>query len=180
MASDPRTHGRPSRNRWRMAAWGAAAGLILLPLVAMQFTQEVDWGPEDFAFAIMMVAGVGVTYELAVRTTGNRAYRAGVGVALAAAFVQVWVNAAVGIIGSEDNPVNWLFDAVPAVGVVGALIARFRPAGLARAMAATAVAQVLVAVAAFAAGFGFTGPITVFFTGLWLISAWLFRKAARA
>jgi hypothetical protein len=163
---------------WRSG--GTAAALILLPLLAMQFTQEVNWGLEDFAFATLMVVGVGVTYELAVRMSGNRAYRAGAAVALAAAFVLVWSNAAVGIIGSEDNSINWLFDAVPVVGIVGALVARFQAMGMARAMTATALAQVLVAVIALAAGFGFTGPATVFFTGMWLISAWLFRRVAPA
>jgi hypothetical protein len=38
----------------------------------------------------------------------------------------------------------------------------------------------LVDVIALLAGFGFAGPINVFFCGLWLVSAWLFRKAARA
>ena len=38
--------------------------------------------------------------------TGNSAYRAAVGVAIAAAFILVWMNLAVGIIGSEDNPAN--------------------------------------------------------------------------
>jgi hypothetical protein len=83
----------------------------------------------------------------------------------------------VGIIGSENNSINWLFDAVPVVGILGT---RFRPLGMARALTVTALAQVLVAVIALAAGFSFIGPVTVFFTGMWLISAWLFRDAARA
>ena len=45
-------------------------------------------------------------------------------------------------------------------------------------MAATSVAQALAFVIALIAGLGFTGPITVFFAALWLIAAWLFRKAA--
>jgi hypothetical protein len=75
--------------------------------------------------------------------------------------------------------VNLLFDAVPLVGLIGALLVRFRARGMARVMVAVAVAQVAVAVIAFAGGFGFTGPFTVFFAALWLISAWLFAKAAR-
>jgi hypothetical protein len=73
-------------DRWRIAAWGGAAVLLLLPLVAMPFSEEVAWDAADFAFAGALVAGVGVIYELAVRMTGNTAYRAAVGVALAAAF----------------------------------------------------------------------------------------------
>jgi hypothetical protein len=161
-----------------LSPWGTGAALIVLPLIGMAFTQEVNWGPEDFGSAAALVLGVGVTYEIAVRTTRDGAYRAGVAVALAGAFVLLWANAAVGVIGSEDNPANLMFFAVPAVAILGALLARFRPHGMALAMAATAAAQVTVAAIALIAGLGFTGPITVFFTGLWLTSAWLFRKAA--
>lgn len=164
---------------WRVARWSAAAAILLLPLVAMLFTDEVDWDLADFVFAGALVLGVGLAYELAAKATGSRAYRAAVGIALAAAFVLVWANAAVGIIGSEDNPANAMYHGVLAVGIAGAFIARFRPQGMARAMVATAVAQVLVAVIALVAGLGFTGPVTVFFAALWLASAWLFRKAAR-
>jgi hypothetical protein len=163
---------------WRFLAWGTGAALILLPLVGMWFTQEVNWGPEDFGFAAALVVGVGVAYEFAVRMTRDWAYRGAVAVALGTAFILLWGNAAVGFIGSEDNPANLMFFGVLAVAVLGALLARFRPRGMALALVATAVAQVTVAAIALVAGFGFTGPLTVFFTALWLTSAWLFRKAA--
>ena len=163
--------------KWRAMAWGSAAALILLPLVAMQFTQEVAWDLADFAFAIAMVLVVGVTFELAVRVSRSSAYRAAVAVALAAAVLLVWINLAVGIIGNEETPANLTYFGVVAVALAGAVAARFRADGLARAMVAAAIAQAGVFVWALIAGFGFTGPITVFFCGLWLLSAWLFRKA---
>ncbi|NNE47821.1 MAG: hypothetical protein HKN37_14310, partial [Rhodothermales bacterium] len=64
------------------------------------------------------------------------------------------------------------------VGIIGALIARFEPQGMARAMVSAAGAQVLAFVIALAAGWGFTGPITLVFAALWLGSAMLFRRAA--
>jgi hypothetical protein len=169
-----------------MAAWGTAAALMLLPLIAMQVTDEVVWDLADFAFAGALVGGVGVTYELAVSMTRNRAYRAAVAVALTAAFILVWVYAAVGIIGSEDHLANLMYGGVLALGILGAIIARFRPHGMARALIATALAQVWVAVVALIAGLGSTasGPLEIltlngFFAALWLMSAWLFRKAAQ-
>jgi hypothetical protein len=30
-------------SRWRLAIWGTAALILLLPLLAMQFTDEVAW-----------------------------------------------------------------------------------------------------------------------------------------
>jgi hypothetical protein len=164
-----------------------AALILLLPLVAMQFTDEVDWDETDFAVMGAMLFGACGTYELAARMTGNVAYRAGVGVAVVAAFILVWMNLAVGIIGSEDNPANLMYGGVLAVGIFGALIVRFQPHGMARALAATALAQALVCVIALIAGLGSTGAnwpwaivfLTGFFAALWLVSAWLFRKAAR-
>ena len=177
MAGHMTSRGRGHRPRWRIIAWGTAAAFVLLPLRAMQVTDEVKWGVEDFIFATVLVGGVGLADELAAITTGNRAYRTAVAVALGAAFLLIWVNAAVGIIGSEDHPANRLYSGVLIVGLLGAAVARLRPHGMALALVATALAQILVFLLALVAGWGFTGPITVFFTGLWLISAWLFERA---
>ncbi len=172
-------------SRWRIAAWTIAALVLLLPLVAMQFTDEVNWTETDFAFAGALIVGTGVTFELAARMANNNAYRAAVGVALAAAFLLIWINAAVGIIGSEDNPANLMYGGVLAVGIIGAVIARCKPDGMARALFVTALAQALVAMIAVIAGMGYPASppleilgVNALFVVLWLISAWLFRKAA--
>jgi hypothetical protein len=89
------------------------------------------------------------------------------------------MNLAVGIIGNEDNPANLMYGGVLAVGIIGAVIARFQPHGMARALVATALAQALVAVIALIAGLGYTLILTGFFVALWLTSARLFRKAAQ-
>jgi hypothetical protein len=186
MAGNTENGGRRRGSRWRIAAWAVAALILLLPLVAMQFTDEVNWDVADFAFAGALLIGTGVTYELAVRKTGDTAYRSAVGVALAAAFILAWMNLAVGIIGTEDNPANLMYIGVLAVGFIGAIIARFQPDGMARALFATALAQALVAVIALLAGLGspWSGPgeiliLNGFFVALFVGSAWLFRKAAR-
>jgi hypothetical protein len=164
----------------------AAAFILLLPLLAMQITDEVVWTVADFAFAGVLLVGTGLIYELAARKAAMIAYRAAVGVALAAAFILIWLTGAVGIIGSEDNNANLMYGGVLAVGLVGAIIVRFRSRGLALAMIATALVQVLVGVLALIGGLGATGPrwpwdvvgLTGFFAALWLGSAWLFRRAA--
>jgi hypothetical protein len=187
MAGNAENGGGRSRSRWRIAAWTVTALILLLPFFAMQFTDEVDWDVADFALFGAMLVGAGGTYELAVRKAGNTAYRAAVGVALAAAFILVWMNLAVGIIGTEDNSANLMYGGVLAVAIVGAFNARFQSIGMSRALSATALAQALVAVIAVTAGLGSTGPnwpgeiviLTGFFAALWLVSAWLFWKAAR-
>jgi peptidoglycan/LPS O-acetylase OafA/YrhL len=153
---------------------------MVLPVIALRGVDPAQWDPPgDFVFLALLLAGVGLTYEAAARVSDAKAYRAGVVVALATALLSAWINLAVGIIGSEDNPANWIYAGVLAVAGAGAVFARFRPFGVARAMAVAAAAQILAFVIALVAGFGFTGPITVFFAGLWLISAWLFARAAR-
>jgi hypothetical protein len=161
------------------------AFILLLPLLAMQFTDEVVWDLTDFAVAGALLFGAGCTYHLVARKAGHIAYRAAVGVAVAAALMLVWMNLAVGLIGSEDNPANLMYVGVLAVGIIGALIARFEPHRMACALFATAFAQAWVAVIALIAGLGYpgSGPLEILvlngaFVALCVGSAWLFRRAA--
>ena len=91
-------HCRDWRNsRWRIVLWGAAIGVLLVPAIAMQLTDEVAWGPEDFAImAVMLVAACGA-FELVARATGRTLYRAVFGAAIAAAFIAGWAHLAVGV-----------------------------------------------------------------------------------
>lgn len=185
-AGGPENGGGQRVSRWRIAAWTVAALLLLWPSIAMQFTDAVVWDVTDFAIFGALLVGLGLTFELVARKTGDNAYRSAASVALSAAFILVWVNGAVGIIGSEDNDANLMYYGVLAVGIIGALVARFQPRGMARALFATALAQALVAVIALVAGLGYpwSGPLEIlvlngFFVALFVGSAWLFRRAAR-
>ena len=147
----------------------------------------MNWDLLDFTVFGGMLLVVGVIFAAARRKTDNAAYLFAVGISLATAFILIWVNGAVGIIGAEDNNANMLFFGVLAVGVIGGIIARFQPRGMVNALYATALAQGIVAAIALLAGLGSTAPawpkdvltLTGLFISLWLLSAWLFRKAAR-
>lgn len=91
------------------------------------------WDVIDFTVFGAMLLGVGVIYTLVRRKADNKIYRFAVGVALAAAFIFIWVNGAVGIIGDESNDANMMYFGVLAVGIIGTIIARFQPNGMARA-----------------------------------------------
>jgi hypothetical protein len=162
---------------WRLLGWGTAAALLLLPMVAMQFTDEVNWGPFDFVFVGLLFGSVGLAFELTVRASGNWAFRGGVAVTLAAAFLTVWINGAVGMIGPEDNPYNLLFLGVVVIALFGAIIARFRPAGMAAASLVAAVAQAGLGAAGLSADLR-GGILSTGFALLWLLAAALFRKAS--
>lgn len=165
----------------------AAAFLLLLPFLAMQITHEVVWDLADFTVAWTLLFGAGITYALVARRMSDIAYRSAVGVAVATVLLLVWMNLAVGLIGNEDNPANLMYGGVLAVGIIGTVLARFQPDGMARALFATALAQGAVAVIALIAGMQHAGGSSVleilglngFFAALFLGSAWLFRKAAR-
>jgi len=173
------------RGDWiRPAAWIGAAALFAAPFVAERLTPEMQWNAFDFVVWGAMLGSGLLAMELAM-LGGGLAYRLGVGFAAAAALGLVWVNGAVGIIGSEDDGANLLFSGVLATALIGALLARFEAKGMARAMVAAAVAQAAVAVIALALGWAWENVrelvgATGLFGVLWLISARLFANEARA
>jgi hypothetical protein len=167
-------------NPWRILGWGLAASLVLAPAVAMQFTDEVRWGPLDFTFAITLIGGVGLALEWSLRRSADLAYRAGAATALLAVFLQTWINGAVGVVGNEGNPANLMVGGVLAVALVGAALARLRAHGLARAMFAAMTAQLVLLVVVIVAGLDLKAvPLCLFFAVLWLLSGLLFARAAR-
>jgi len=162
------------------------AFLLLLPLLAMQLTDAVVWDRADFVVAGALLLGTGITYELVARKGRNVAYRAAVGVALAAALLLVWMNLAIGVIGNEHNPANLMYVGVLVVGLIGAVIARLEARGMARALFATALAQALVPVIALiiwkpsvTSGVLKVFGLNAFFAMLFVGSALLFRRAVR-
>lgn len=168
-------HGAGSGRLWRsLIVWGAAAALIIAPILAMDMVEE----RADLAFLGALLLMVGVGYEIAARLPVRFAYAAGLALAVLTGLAHVVINGAVGIIGSEDNPANRIYLAVLAVAVLGSLVALLRARWMVWAMAAAAATQIAVFAYAWATGLGFTGPITVFFSAMWLIAGGLFRRAA--
>jgi hypothetical protein len=76
----------------------AVTGLILsIPAIAMQFTGEVAWGPEDFIVMTILLFGMGSLFVLVARVIPGK-YRALMGVAFLLAILTIWVHLAVGIV----------------------------------------------------------------------------------
>jgi hypothetical protein len=119
---------------------------------------------------------------------GTISYRLGIAVALFAGLFQIWMNLAVGIVGSEDNPVNQGFFMVVATAGACAFTARLRAEAMVRAMLAVAGVQALLGAAVATAPSTIIndakGPLGVAvlsggFVGLWLLAACLFLRSAR-
>lgn len=167
------------------------AALLMIPLIAMQFTTEVDWTSSDFVFAGLLLFGTGSTYILVTRILGARfdgstMYRIAVGFALFTGLFLVWSNLAVGIIGSENNAFNLIYFGVLAIGIVGALIARFKPQGMVITMFGMAcTTAIIIGIALFTGIQNIPGSsvleiivVNGFFIFLFSISALLFRFVA--
>jgi hypothetical protein len=118
--------------------------------------------------------------------TNGRIYRYAVALALGAGLILVWLSLGVGIIGADGDPANRMYAAVIAVGIIGAIIARLQPGGMARTLFAMALVQAAIGAVALTLGLGrpasppleligLNGMFIVLFVG----SALLFRRAAR-
>ncbi len=174
------------RQMWYVSL--ATASILMVPLVAMLFTNEVNWSLLDFIVMGILLFGAGFTYVLISKVSDSMAYRTAIGVAVVAGLLLIWVNLAVGIIGSEDNPANLLYVGVLATGIIGAGIARLQLRGMAQTLFATALAQMLVPVIALIIwrpsldeppGIVGVFMLNAFFAALFVVSALLFQRAGR-
>lgn len=169
----------------RVIGWSLVAVLLLLPAIAMQFTQEVAWSIGDFIVAGVLLIGTGTLVELLLRRSRDNAYRAGAVLALVGCLLLAWSNAAVGIVGAGANVVNVLYMALIGIAIAASYAAGFTARGMAKAMIATAVGQGAILLLAFAAnlvphaGTFVTLLVNGFFLALWSAAALLFRKAAQ-
>jgi hypothetical protein len=109
--STPKEVRKTTKTHYRSAARVALATalILLLALVAMQITDEVDWGLFDFIIAGALLVGTGLLLELAVRKPRNIAYRA----------VAVAIGVAAIVLGeADDAPGLVLFGGLLIVGTV--------------------------------------------------------------
>jgi len=170
----------------RRIVWAIVGVLIVALLTAMQFTDEVQWNEAVAYGVILLLAGGAYELWLWLRTR-NGTYRIAFDVGLLGVFLLGWVSGAVGIIGSENQPVNLMYWAVPAVLIIGSLISRFKPRGMAYTLFTAAIVQVLIPVVALTispeVSWGNAGVVGVFvfnsiFALLFFGSALLFRRAS--
>lgn len=124
--------------------WGGAVALLALPFIAMRLDAGPNWGPGDFFIVGVMLAALCGLVEFAARRSSSGPYRWAMGLAALGGFLVIWVNLAVGIVASEDNPYNLVFLAIVVATVAGSIIGRARPKAMARILPVTA-ASLLIA-----------------------------------
>jgi ABC-type Mn2+/Zn2+ transport system permease subunit len=77
-----------------------AALLLLMPLIAMQFTSEVNWTLSDFVIAGILLFGTGLMLELVMRKVKHTGRRIALCAVIILALMVIWVELAVGIFGT--------------------------------------------------------------------------------
>ena len=74
--------------------------IILIPLLVMQFTDEVDWKIGDFIVMSVLLFGAGLAYEFIAKKMSTTAQRVAVGIVIGILFLLIWAELAVGIFGT--------------------------------------------------------------------------------
>jgi hypothetical protein len=160
--------------------------ILSIPLVAMQFTDEVNWSVGDFILMGALLFGTGVLFVLVMRLSTTIVYKTATGLAIGATFFMVYVNLAVGLIGGGPHAGNLMYAGVILVLIVGVFRSRFKAAGMERAMYLTAgTFAVLTAIAFSAKMHEYPGSsvmeivgVNVFFATPFVVSGLLFRYVA--
>ena len=74
--------------------------LLLIPLIAMQFTNGVNWSLFDFVVAGVLLFGTGLACELVLRKVKKIQHRVILCATLLALLFIIWAELAVGIFGT--------------------------------------------------------------------------------
>lgn len=88
------------RNKDVASVFVVTAAILMVPLVAMAFTSEVQWGVFDFAVMGTLLVGTGMLMVLASRKIQSIGRRVIVIFTLLIALLLTWAELAVGVFGS--------------------------------------------------------------------------------
>ena len=74
--------------------------ILSIPLISMQFTDEVNWALSDFVIAGLLLLGTGFLLELVVRKISKKENRIIWYSIIIAILLLIWMELAVGIFGT--------------------------------------------------------------------------------
>ncbi len=168
-----------------------STALLIVPITAPFFVDGWLWTGFDYIFAWVLFSLVSLAITFVIKSEKATLYKLAASLAVVTIFLLVWINAAVGLIGDGDlDSPNALYFGVLAVGFILAVISRFKPQGMSRALLTMALAQFLVPVIvlliwpppviSWAPGVVQVFCLNAVFVLLWVTSAILFRRASRA
>ena len=79
---------------------GIVAAILLIPLIAMQFTDEVNWQLTDFIIFGALLFGVGILIEISLKKLKTSKYKTPIIIAIVILFLLIWAELGVGIFGT--------------------------------------------------------------------------------
>jgi hypothetical protein len=74
--------------------------LLFIPLIAMQFTDEVNWTLSDFMTAGILLLGTGLMCEFVMRKVTKTGHRIGIIAVILLVLFLIWLELAVGLFGT--------------------------------------------------------------------------------
>lgn len=79
---------------------GVSTSLLLIPLIAMQFSNDVDWKFNDFLIAAALFYGLSLVIEAVLQNFRSKHLRIALICAALLIFLLLWIEMAVGLFGS--------------------------------------------------------------------------------
>ena len=76
------------------------AMLLLIPFIAMQFTDQVNWTLFDFVIMGILLLSTGLLFEIAIQKITQKRVRIALYIAIIVVFLIIWAELAVGIFGT--------------------------------------------------------------------------------
>lgn len=89
-----------NQNKRLVTILSIATAILFIPLIAMNFTNEVKWTLFDFIVGGVLLVGTGITLEFILRKIKTLKYRIIFGTALFVILFLIWAELAVGIFGT--------------------------------------------------------------------------------
>lgn len=86
-----------TKNQISITLFASASLLLLLPLMAMQFTREVNWTASDFMVAGVLLYGTAIACDLTLRNIKSKNTARVVCGVILFLLAAVWIELAVGI-----------------------------------------------------------------------------------
>lgn len=83
-----------------LVIFGSIILLLLIPLIAMQFSDEVNWTASDFLIMGGLLLGLGLLIDLILRKVKTKNARIYLVIGILVLFLLVWAELAVGIFGT--------------------------------------------------------------------------------
>lgn len=177
-----------SLNNHRIRNWLVfIIAALSIPLIVMQFTEELNWQFTDFMIMGIALSVIAIAYEFVAHKSRSTIYKSAFALGLVGAFLLFWVNGAVGIIGNENQDANMLYGSVFLVGALGSLISRFNAKGMSNTLYIASFITLLVpmiaiiiwppSVISWSPGVPGVFLMSAFFAMIFFISGMLFRRS---